>query len=101
MPLACESTGRLSEILNCDPIAATARKEGKVDDFQNWYGFVFFEKNEMLIFKIARKKIFCHYSAIISVVQLYICLLVPFLLFGKPMNCISKKQGFWNQQTGI
>lgn len=55
----------------------------------------------MLTFKIARKKIFCHYSAIISVVQLYICLLVPFLLFGKPMNCISKKQGFWNQQTGI
>lgn len=58
-------------------------------------------KNEMLIFKIARKKTFCHYSAIISVVQLYICLLVPFLLFGKPMNCISKKQVFWNQQTGI
>lgn len=62
---------------------------------------MFFEKIEVLIFKITEREIiFCHYP-IISVVQLYICLPVPFLLFGKAMSCISKKQGFGNQQTGI
>lgn len=49
----------------------------------------------MLIFEITEKKIvFSHYSAIISAVQLYIYLLVPFLLFRKAMYCISSKQGF-------
>ena len=49
----------------------------------------------MLIFEITEEKIvFSHYSAIISTVQLYIYLLVPFLLFRKAMHCISSKQGF-------
>lgn len=42
--------------------------------------------------------VFSHYSAIISVAQLYICLPVPLLLFGKAVQHIGKEQGFWTSR---